>query len=285
MGSADARAGEDAAVTLARTPTLTTELTVHRHGRDDGPDLLLVHGLTDAAGGWAQAVAHWERSYRVTSLDLRGHGESPRFTQEQLAAHPGDIMVEDVASIVEQLDRPVVIGHSLGGAVALAAGVRRPDLVRALVLEDPAPRSPQEPQRDPERGRGYSEGLQPARDAEDDEALMLLRRELHPDWPQEELLPTGHAEQQTQDDYLLHGDWKPTTPWTDLLADLRVPTLLLTGGNLDEVVITRRLEERMLAAAPEQLVVRRLGGAGHCVRRDRQDVYYTVVDDWLASVT
>ena len=271
-------------MTTPRTPALRTDVAVHRSGRDDGPDLLLLHGLTDSAAGWVQAVAHWKSRYRITTVDLRGHGESPRFTPEQLDAHPGDIMVEDVAGIVEQLDRPVVLGHSLGGAVALAVGVRRPDLVQALVLEDPAPRSPQEPQRDPERGRGYSEGLQPARDAGDDEALMRLRRELHPDWPEEELLPTGHAEQQTQDDYLLHGDWKPTTPWTELLDDLQVPTLLLTGGNLDEVVISRRLEERMLAAAPEHLTVQRLEGAGHCVRRDRQDLYYTVVDDWLAAL-
>ena len=272
-------------MTPPRTPELTTDLAVHQYGRHDGPDLLLVHGLTDSAAGWAQAVAHWEGSYRVTTVDLRGHGESPRFTADQLEAHPGDIMVEDVSSIVEQLDRPVVLGHSLGGAVSLAVGVRRPDLVRALVLEDPAPRSPQEPLRDPERGRLYSDGLQPARDAADEEALMTLRRELHPDWPQEELLPTGRAEQQTQDDYLRHGEWKPTTPWNELLGDLQVPTLLLTGGNDDEVVISRRLEERMLAAAPERLSVQRLEGAGHCVRRDRQDLYYDVVDDWLARVT
>ena len=263
---------------------LRTDLHVARHGRDDGPDLLLVHGLTDSGAGWAQAVDHWRERYRVTTLDLRGHGESARFTSAQLEAHPGDIMVEDVSQVVEQLDRPVVVGHSLGGAVALAVGSRRPDLVRALVLEDPAPRSPHEAQRDPERGRDYHEGLQPAREAEDDEALLRLRRELHPDWPEQELLPSGRAEQQTQENYLLHGDWKPTAPWPDLLAALRVPTLLVNGGNLDEVVVSPELEADMRAAAPEHLEVRRLERAGHCVRRDRQDLFYTTVDDWLARL-
>jgi pimeloyl-ACP methyl ester carboxylesterase len=46
----------------------------------------------------------------------------------------------------------VVVGHSLGGAVALTAGVRRPELVRALVLEDPGPLGPDDSQANPVRG-------------------------------------------------------------------------------------------------------------------------------------
>lgn len=263
---------------------IRSDLNLDRHGRPDGRDLLLVHGLTDSGAGWAQAIDHWGGAYRITTVDLRGHGDSPRFTPEQILAHPGDLMVEDVSQVVEQLDRPVVLGHSLGGAVALAVGARRPDLVRALILEDPAPRAPDEAQRDPERGRAYDSGLQPARDAQDDEALLRLRRELHPDWPAEELLPTGRAEQQTQQDYLRNGDWKPTPPWPDLLAALHVPTLLVTGGNLDEVIVSPDLEKQMRAATADHLVVRRLDRAGHCVRRDRPDLFYRLVDDWLASL-
>jgi pimeloyl-ACP methyl ester carboxylesterase len=260
-----------------------TDVVVHHSGLEQGPDLLLVHGLTDSSGGWAQAVAHWGRSYRVTTLDLRGHGESPRFTADQLARHPGDLMVEDVVGVVRRLDRPVVVGHSLGGAIALTVGARHPDLVRALVLEDPAPRSPEEPQRLTGRGRQYLDELAPSRTAGTDEQLTDVRREQHPDWPEEELLATGRAEQQIQDDYLLRGDWKPTAPWTELLEQLTVPALLVTGDVLDEVVVSPEMEEGMRAASP-LLEVRRLEGAGHCVRRDRQDVFYTVVDEWLASL-
>ncbi len=260
-----------------------TDIVVHHAGLEQGPDLLLVHGLTDSSGGWGQAVAHWGRSYRVTTLDLRGHGQSPRFTPAELDGHPGDVMLGDVVEVVSRLDRPVVVGHSLGGALALAVGAHHPKLVRALVLEDPAPRSPEEPQRLPERGRQYLDELAPSRAAADDEELEKVRREAHPDWPEEELLATGRAEQQIQDDYLLRGDWKPTEAWPELLGRLTVPTLLLTGDNLDEVVVTPEMEEGMRAAS-SLLEVRRLEGAGHCVRRDRQDVFYSVVDEWLASL-
>jgi pimeloyl-ACP methyl ester carboxylesterase len=261
-----------------------TDIVVRHHGLEVGPDLLLVHGLTDSSGGWAQAVAHWAGSYRVTTLDLRGHGESPRFTADELDGHPGDVMVEDVLAVVSRLDRPVVVGHSLGGAVALAVGARHPELVRALVLEDPAPRDPDEPQQLADRGRQYLDELAPSRAVATDEELLAVRRERHPGWPEEELLPTGRAEQQIQDEYLVRGDWKPTEPWPALLERLSVPALLITGDNLDEVVISPELERGMRAAAPS-LEVRRLDGAGHCVRRDRQDAFYAVVDEWLASLS
>ena len=260
-----------------------TAVVVHHSGLEQGPDLLLVHGLTDSSGGWGQAVAHWAGTYRVTTLDLRGHGESPRFTADELDGHPGDLMVEDVVEVVRRLDRPVVVGHSLGGAIALTVGARLPELVRAVVLEDPAPRGPEEPQRLPERGRQYLDELAPSRAASDDAQLVEVRREQHPGWPEEELLSTGRAEQQIQDDYLLRGDWKPTVPWTELLQRLTVPTLLVTGDVPDEVVVTPEVEAGMTAAS-SLLEVRRLEGAGHCVRRDRQDVFYTVVDEWLASL-
>jgi pimeloyl-ACP methyl ester carboxylesterase len=259
------------------------DIVVHHHGLEEGPDLLLVHGLTDSSGGWAQAVAHWAGTYRVTTLDLRGHGDSPRFTPDQLDGHPGELMVEDVLAVVSRLSRPVLVGHSLGGAVALAVGARHPELVRALVLEDPAPRSPEEAQQLPERGRQYLGELAPSRAAADDAALLDLRREQHPGWPEEELLPTGRAEQQVQDDYLARGDWKPTAAWPDLLRGLGVPVLLVTGDKLDEVVVAPETEAGMREVHPA-LEVRRLEGAGHCVRRDRQDVFYAVVDGWLASL-
>jgi pimeloyl-ACP methyl ester carboxylesterase len=119
------------------------DLVVHRPGRTDGsgglPTLLFLHGLTGSGEGWPEAVEHWQGGDAIVTVDQRGHGGSPRFTADQHVEHPGDVMVDDAVALLEQLDRPVVVGHSLGGAVGLAATVRRPELVRALVLEDPAP--------------------------------------------------------------------------------------------------------------------------------------------------
>ena len=139
---------------MTDVPLPSSDLNLFVHGRPLGqaPVLVLLHGLTDSGAGWTEAVRHWQDRFAVLAVDHRGHGESPRFTSDQLAGHPGDVMVDDALHLLAQLpEPPVVLGHSLGGAVALTAAVRRPALVRALVLEDPAALGPHEPQRDTTR--------------------------------------------------------------------------------------------------------------------------------------
>lgn len=269
-------------------PDIETDLVVHHHGRDlaEGPTLVFLHGLTDSGSGWPEAVRHWERDYAIVALDQRGHGQSPRFTAGQLEQHPGEVMVADAVSLLEQLPhRPVVIGHSLGGAVGLAAAVRRPELLRALVLEDPAPRGPEESQRDPEHTLPLLAGVRRSRAAADDDILLRQRREDHPDWPESELLVTGRAEQQTDEVYLEHGDVKPVTPWTELFPRLLVPTLVVSGDALEEVCVDRRMEATLQVAEAPHVSFVRIPGAGHCVRRDQPAAFYELVDDWLDDLS
>jgi pimeloyl-ACP methyl ester carboxylesterase len=265
-----------------------TDLVVRHLGgsadSDGTPTMLFLHGLTDSGEGWPEAVAHWQGDYAIVTVDQRGHGGSPRFTEDQLAAHPGDVMVDDAVALLEGLDRPVVIGHSLGGAVALAAAVRRPELVRALVLEDPAPLGPDEPQRSETRGAEFRAGIEESRQARDDETLLRVRRQQHPDWPESELLVTGRAEQQMDADYLAHGDWKPSIRWPELFEKVQVPTLVVSGDRPDEIVVDEAMGQGIERIANPLVRLVRIAGAGHCIRREQPEQYYALVDDWLAGL-
>jgi pimeloyl-ACP methyl ester carboxylesterase len=269
------------------TRGLRSDLVVRRAGLPAGPGtptLLLLHGLTDSGRGWPEAIRHWESDYAMVLVDQRGHGESPRFTAAQLDSRPGDQMVADAIGILEQLDRPVVVGHSLGGAVALTAAVRRPELVRAVVLEDPAPLGPDEPEASAARGAEYVEGIRPSLAARDDQSLLDKRREQHPDWPESELLVTGRAEQQMDIEYLARGDWKPTTPWPELFERLTVPALVVSGDDPDEICVDAAMERGLVDIANLHVTLTRVAGAGHCIRRDQPQAFYDVVDAWLAKV-
>ncbi len=262
-----------------------TGLVVHRHGPPPGDGvqtMFFLHGLTDAGDGWPEAVKRWQDRFSIVSVDQRGHGGSPRFSPED-DRHPGDVMVDDAVELLEQLDRPLVIGHSLGGAVALCAAVRRPDLVRALVLEDPAPLGPDEPQVNPARGAEFLESVESSRTARDDEELLQRRREAHPDWPESELLVTGRAEQRMDHDFLARGDWKPSPRWPELFAELAVPTLLVTGDRYDEVIVSEDMQREIEAIGNPHLWVERIAGAGHCVRRDRPEEFYETVEGWITG--
>lgn len=263
--------------------SLATDLAVYSAGLPAGeaPTMLHLHGLTDSGRAWPEAVRHWGDRFHVVSYDARGHGSSPRFTADQRAGHPGEVMVDDALALLDQLDRPVVVGHSLGGAVALAAAVRRPELVRALILEDPASLGPEEPV----RGSGGADrvaGLEPSLRAADDEELLRVRREQHPDWPPSELLVTGVAERQMDLEYLRCGEFKPLTPWPELYAAVSVPTLVVSGEPDDPgTCVDRAVEAGIAAIANPAVTLVRVPDAGHCVRRDRPAGFYAVVDAWL----
>jgi pimeloyl-ACP methyl ester carboxylesterase len=98
------------------------------------PSLVFVHGLACHRGFWAAQVKHFSRHYRVLAVDLRGHGDSDapeqRYTMQLLA--------DDVAWMCSQLgiERPVIVGHSLGGLVALELAAGHSEQVRAITLVD-----------------------------------------------------------------------------------------------------------------------------------------------------
>jgi len=84
-----------------------------------GDPVVLVHGITESAASWAPVTARLSSSHEVLSLDLRGHGESGRADTYDLGAMAGDVASVVAAAGVE---RPHLVGHSLGGAVVTAAG-------------------------------------------------------------------------------------------------------------------------------------------------------------------
>jgi pimeloyl-ACP methyl ester carboxylesterase len=103
------------------------------------PPIVFVHGWACDRSYFAPQIEHFSRRNAVAMVDLRGHGESEC---PDPAAGTYDVasFSDDVLSVAREagFDRPVVVGHSLGGLVALACAARQ-GAVRAAVLVDPAP--------------------------------------------------------------------------------------------------------------------------------------------------
>ncbi|SDI63558.1 alpha/beta fold hydrolase [Nonomuraea jiangxiensis] len=101
-----------------------------------GETVLFVHGGTCDSHDWAPQIEPFAARHRVITPDLRGHGRSSSFAG---GLTPRDFAA-DLVSLLEHLDSGpvVVVGHSLGAAVASVLGVEFPDLVRAVVAVDPA---------------------------------------------------------------------------------------------------------------------------------------------------
>lgn len=103
----------------------------------DGPPLLLVHGFSGSKENWLPLMPHLVGRHRVIAVDLPGWGETTRLPDADygIPAQAGRL-VDFIAAL--GLQRPVLVGHSMGGFIAGIVGARHPDAVSALVLVAPA---------------------------------------------------------------------------------------------------------------------------------------------------
>src|SRR5215469_10687004 len=106
----------------------------YRSGSDQKPSILLLHGITDSGRCWPRVAADLYGSYDVTMTDARGHGHSGTSTDFSMA-----LLADDAAAVIRALglEKPYVWGHSMGAITASTLAAAYPDLVRAVVLEDP----------------------------------------------------------------------------------------------------------------------------------------------------
>jgi pimeloyl-ACP methyl ester carboxylesterase len=114
-------------------------LNVRIEGSADAPTLVLVHGLCESLRAWDKLVPELVDDFRIVRLDLYGFGDSPA------PQPPFHYAIEDQARGVALtlaaagVERATLVGHSLGGAVAVAAAEHQPELVRSLVLINSPP--------------------------------------------------------------------------------------------------------------------------------------------------
>lgn len=110
------------------------ELAVQELG--EGPPVLVLHGLLGQGRNWASLARRLAVGRRVLLVDLRNHGRSPH---SAVMTYPA--MAADLAALIaaRRLDRPALVGHSMGGKAAIVLACTRPDLVDRLVVVDVAP--------------------------------------------------------------------------------------------------------------------------------------------------
>ena len=110
------------------------ELRTVRSGR--GTPVVLLHGFGESLTAWRSVFTQLSENADVIALDLPGHGLSSK----PASGYATDSLAADVGGALDAMGvgRAVLVGHSLGGAVAAAVALRAPDRVLGLVLVDPA---------------------------------------------------------------------------------------------------------------------------------------------------
>jgi pimeloyl-ACP methyl ester carboxylesterase len=116
---------------------LRSGLRLHYQQVGEGPDVVMVHGITGNLAVWhLHIVPALSDRFRITTYDLRGHG----YSDTPPTGYSPDAMAADLLELLDtlEIERPVVIGHSYGADIALYHAARRPDRVREVVAIEAA---------------------------------------------------------------------------------------------------------------------------------------------------
>lgn len=115
---------------------MTDAVELHCAEGGDGPALVMLHGLYGSGNNWRGIARSFEAGHRVLRPDLRNHGQSPHCPGMDYRAMAADVVALLEARGIDQAD---IMGHSMGGKVAMALALTRPDRLRRLMAVDIAP--------------------------------------------------------------------------------------------------------------------------------------------------
>ncbi|MCW5912854.1 MAG: alpha/beta fold hydrolase [Cyclobacteriaceae bacterium] len=103
-----------------------------------GQPLIILHGLFGSSDNWYSLAKIFAESFGVYLVDQRNHGQSPRSDEFN---YP--LMAEDLRGFIRdhQLEKPIILGHSMGGKTAMNFAVKYPDMLSKLIVVDIAPKS------------------------------------------------------------------------------------------------------------------------------------------------
>ena len=98
-----------------------------------GKDIVLIHGLFGRLENLNMVAKVLAEDYRVTSIDVRNHGDS---FHDSAMDYP--LMAQDVVDVMQHLaiDSAAILGHSMGGKIAMELALTKPQLVEKLIVAD-----------------------------------------------------------------------------------------------------------------------------------------------------
>jgi pimeloyl-ACP methyl ester carboxylesterase len=222
--------------------------------RPDRPAILLLHGGAVSARGWGPCAAMLGHAYRLIALDMRGHGDS-EWPRDGLATH--DMMADDLRGLIAELrlDRPAIVGHSVGGLLLMRLMVHSPGLLRGAMLVDVGPETEYQgwqPRTEVSevRGRLYDdlEEFVSRNASRLNRTEQQVRRYAHHEFMQR---ADGRFQPKYDPRHPMGGPEPATMPGLPGLADLAgvdLPVALVRGG--DSWFLTQEAAERLAQTLP-----------------------------------
>lgn len=240
------------------------------------PVLVLAHGITDSGLCWHQLASNLAEHYDLILYDAYGHGKSSRIDPEKRFD-----LAEDLHDLIKNLDleKPGIIGHSMGAATAIKFSSAYPDNLSALILEDPPILDqPFDKEQAKTTLQEWKEKNAAAKEKTVKELVGLKKKE-SPNW--EEAILDAWAQAKLDVDPAVFDHYPLNkTNWRSMFKSITCPTLLIAGDNEQGAIVTPKLGVEAIQLL-EKGEFGHISGAGHCVCYEQYHPYLTMVQLFL----
>ncbi len=248
------------------------EIFYTRTGQGDKPTLILAHGLTDNGLCWHQLAADLEANYDLIMFDAYGHGKSSRIDPDKRFD-----LIEDLRGLIDELklEKPGIMGHSMGAATAAGFASKYPDLLSVLILEDPPWMDKAVSDKEMKATMQEWKKQNLAAKQKTVKELIKSQHKSAPNW-EEAILPEWAQSKLDLDPAIFDHYHIEIADWREQVKAIKVPTLIITGDNEKGAIVTPELG----VEAIEHLDKGEFGhisAAGHCVRYEQYQPYLTMV--------
>jgi len=256
-------------------------------GPDNGPTLLLLHGMNSRRDGFLNVVGPLSQNHKIVTMDQRGQGYSGHVPGRYATAD----QVRDILFILENVckEPSIIWGHSMGGGNASTLVSEHPEWAIALVLEDAGLRGGGARSAGGQQNVTRSTfaihlelidaGLSLEEMTDKIRALSPNQPEYYAAWKAEGLLQMDPELLRSTVEGTRIGGGNPA----EILAKIECPVLFLqadpdAGGMNTDEYLAEIIPDR------DNFTVRKIVGAGHNINREHTELLLPVVLPWLAGV-
>ncbi len=244
----------------------------------DKPPMLFLHGVADDGLCWKPTADAFKDDYDILMLDARGHGQTSDRNKGKLKLSD---LADDVAGLIKglSLEKPVVIGHSMGAATTMILACNYPELPSRIVLSDP-PIS---------FGKsslidlllvvwGIILDTRAAR-RKSPEKMMAYARKKNPGWSEAELIPWIESKRVFGANgvirFLKSLDF--SVDYTEILKGIPLKTALIHSSD----GLVRPEDKEKILSLGQDLHMYFVDGAGHSIRRDQPEQFQKIMREFL----
>lgn len=241
------------------------------------PVMIFAHGRTDNGLCWTRVASNFFQDYDVILYDARGHGlSSAPATGYWSSDHAADL-----AGLIGALhiQKPIVIGHSMGGGTTLYFAGQYPALPCAIILEDPTPPAwwsalPEKRKEDISWIYQYQ--------GKTKEEIAEMGRKQNPKWDESEFDSWAESKIQFSPNIANRGEYLPVS-WQEHLSKITCPALLLIADQSAGAILNPEMAGEIASYIPDMHIVK-IHGAGHNIRREQYDAYVKAVQQFIMKL-